>query len=239
MKALRIKAFQETACYTKPYANKVTETYPLPPYATVKGMIHAVLKAEELIPMSLSIQGDYETIIVDYRKTYFFGKKEFNMPIILDGLAVDTPTFSKMTSMPLYTHMLYNINLVIHVQAEEPILQSIYEAFKENDSHVALGRHEDLLRIDEVSYVALKPLDLIAGTNLKHAMFIPSSAVVEDERSKGIPYLLNWTYQIKGGIREWHRIPSLYFTKGMLINDDLLCQPAYQDPEGYIVIWNV
>ncbi|REJ22523.1 CRISPR-associated protein Cas5, partial [Caldibacillus debilis] len=30
MKALRIKAFQETACYTKPFANKVTETYPLP-----------------------------------------------------------------------------------------------------------------------------------------------------------------------------------------------------------------
>src|SRR5690625_648903 len=109
MKALRIKAFQETACYTKPFANKVTETYPLPPYSTVKGMIHAVMDAKELIPFSLSIQGKYETIIVDYRKTYLFKNKKFNMPIILDGLATETPTIDNMTAMPLYSHMLYNV----------------------------------------------------------------------------------------------------------------------------------
>ena len=47
MKALRIKAYQETACYKRPFANKVTETYPLPPYSTVKGMLHAVMAAKE------------------------------------------------------------------------------------------------------------------------------------------------------------------------------------------------
>lgn len=239
MKALRIKAFQETACYTKPFANKVTETYPLPPYATVKGMIHAVMDARELIPFSLSIQGDYETMIVDYRKTYFVKKKEFNMPIVLDGLAVDTPAFTSMTSMPLYTHMLYNVELVIHVQADESILQEIYDAFRNIDSHLALGRHEDLLRIDEVKKVNVSERNLFEQAYLTHAMYIPTSMIHEDERSSGVPYLLNWTYQLKKGIREWQRIPSSYFTKGTMIDEDLLSEPVYEDEDGYVVIWNI
>lgn len=238
MKALRIKAFQETACYKKPFANKVTETYPLPPYATVKGMIHSVLKANELIPFSLSIQGDYESMIIDYRKTYFVKKKEFNMPIILDGLAVETPSFTSMTSMPLYTHMLYNVNLVIHVKSEENILKNIYEAINHRDKHLSLGRQEDLLRIDEVMEVELEELDLLKGINLKHSMYIPSSYIEEDEKKRGIPYLLNWTYQIKKGIREWNQIPTSYVTKNELIDDDFLLEPAYIDEEGFVVIWN-
>ena len=134
MKALRIKAFQETACYTKPFANKVTETYPLPPYSTVKGMIHALLNANEYIPFSLSIQGDYESMIIDYRKTYFVKKREFNMPIIMDGLNIPVPKHSSMESMPLYTHMLYNVDLVIHVTAEEEILEKF-------SKHLINGKH--------------------------------------------------------------------------------------------------
>jgi CRISPR-associated protein Cas5t len=238
MKALRLKAFQETACYTKPFANKVTETYPLPPYATVKGMIHAVMKAKELIPFSLSIQGDYESMIIDYRKTYFFEGNKFNLPIVLDGLAVEIPEISHMTSMPLYTHMLYNVELVIHINAEEDILQKIYAAFKENDAHLSLGRQEDLLRIDDLAFVELETPDLFAGVSLKHSAYIPAEAIEVDERGKGIPYLLNWTYMIKNGLREWRRIPSVFLSKRTFVTDETFCQPVYQDDEGYIVIWN-
>lgn len=35
MKILRLKLFQESACYKKPFAFKVAETYPLPPYSTI------------------------------------------------------------------------------------------------------------------------------------------------------------------------------------------------------------
>ena len=156
MKVLRIKAFQETVCYKKPFANKVTETYPLPPYSTVKGMIHSILNTNHFIPFSLSIQGDYESQIIDYRKTYFVKKHEFAMPIILEGVAGDTPEYSTnvMTAMPLYTHMLYNVELVFHISAEENILSHIYDAFSSTDSFISLGRHEDLLRIDEVTWVS-------------------------------------------------------------------------------------
>lgn len=240
MKALRIKAYQETTCYTKPFANKVTETYPLPPYATVKGMIHVVMDAKQLIPFSLSIQGDYESMIVDYRKTYFVKKKEFNMPIVLEGLSTPTPEFKNMTSMPLYSHLLYNVDLVIHVQAEEEILLQIYEAFKNNDQHISLGRQEDLLRLDDIGIVNIEELDIYdEGANLKHSMYIPTNKVYKDERAEGIPYLLNWTYEIKHGIREWERIPSTYFDKGKLIDQDLVEEPVYIDSDGYVIVWNV
>lgn len=239
MRALRIKAFQETACYTRPFANKVTETYPLPPFSTVKGLLHAVMGAEQLVPFHLSIQGDYETLVIDYRKTYFVKKNTVNMPIIFDGLAIDTPTFPDMTSMPLYTHMLYNVELVFHVMATEEILNEILSSFQQLDTHLSLGRHEDLLRIDEVKSIDLKELNLITGSPLKHSMYIPTSKIDEDETSSGIPYLLNWIYEIKHGIREWKKIPSLYFEKGYLINDDLINGEVYIDEDGYVVIFNV
>ncbi|MFD1361708.1 type I-B CRISPR-associated protein Cas5b [Lentibacillus salinarum] len=235
MKVLRIKAFQETVCYKKPFANKVTETYPLPPYSTVKGMIHAVLNADRLIPFSLSIQGDFESQIVDYRKTYFVKKHEFAMPIILDGIAEEAPVYSSnvMTSMPLYTHMLYNVGLVFHIKAEEKVLNDIYNGFQETCSFVSLGRHEDLLRIDEVDFVTLEETE---ECTTKHSIYVPKVQVTED--GLGIPYLLNWTYTIKKGIREWNRIPSIYIARHEEINKDYFDSPILIDGDDYPVFWN-
>src|SRR5690625_2286165 len=228
MKVLRIKAYQETACYTRPFANKVTETYPLPPYSTVKGMIHAIMNADELVPFKLSIQGEYDSMIVDYRKTYFVKKNTVNMPIIFDGLQVgQIPTFPDMTSMPLYSHMLFDINLIIHVAAEKEILQDIYQSFGIMDSHVSLVSHMYTVRIDAVEFVELIGLDLFRGGRLKYNMYIPMEKIYEDELNTGIPYQLNWTYEIKNGIREWNRIPALYLEKDKIINQDLINDEAF------------
>ena len=58
MKILKLKLFQETACYKKPFAFKVGETYPLPPYSTIIGMFHKILGAAsvEYFTMNISIQ---------------------------------------------------------------------------------------------------------------------------------------------------------------------------------------
>jgi len=239
MKSLRIIGFQETTCYTRPFANKVTETYPLPPYSTVKGMIHSILNAEKLIPFSLCIQGDYESMIVDYRKIYFVKKSTVNMPIIFDGLPGEYPIFPDMTSMPLYTHMLYNINLVIHLKADDAILSDIYRSFECLDTYPSLGRQEDLLRIDSVDIVNLDELDVFEGRHLSNSMYIPNSYIYEDELSNGIPYQLNWTYNIKNGIREWNRIPTTYFQKGQFINSDIIKDESiFVDDNNNVVIWN-
>lgn len=74
MKALRLDLFQETACYRKPFAIKISETYPLPPYSTINGLLHRILDAKEYIPMRISIQGDYESLVNEYQTTYFYKK---------------------------------------------------------------------------------------------------------------------------------------------------------------------
>src|SRR5699024_7486150 len=113
MKVLRIKVFQETACYTKPFANKVAETYPLPPYSTVKGLIHAILDVDGLIPFSLSIQGDFESQIIDYRTMYCVKKRQFAIPIVLVGLLPKTEEYTTkgMTLITLSTTLWYNIQI--------------------------------------------------------------------------------------------------------------------------------
>ena len=72
MAILKLKIFQETACYKKPLAFKVAETYPLPPYSTVIGMFHKIIGAKpgEYFPMNISIQGNYESIFNNYQ-TFF------------------------------------------------------------------------------------------------------------------------------------------------------------------------
>ena len=83
MKILKLKLFQETACYKKPFAFKVAETYPLPPFSTVIGMFHKILDAKsgEYFPMNISIQGNYESIFSNYQTLRMFkGNKVTSMP---------------------------------------------------------------------------------------------------------------------------------------------------------------
>ena len=57
MKAIRVKLYQESASYRKLTSFKVKETYPLPPYSTVIGMVHSLCGYKEYKEMQISVQG--------------------------------------------------------------------------------------------------------------------------------------------------------------------------------------
>ena len=57
-RAIRLDCFQNLVNYRKPSSFIIKETYPLPPYSTVSGMIHAACGFKEYHKMKLSIQGD-------------------------------------------------------------------------------------------------------------------------------------------------------------------------------------
>ena len=137
MKILKLNLFQETACYKKPLALKVAETYPLPPYSTVIGMFHKILQAKngEYFDMNISVQGEYESIFNNYQNLRMYKGKD------------------KVTSMPRNVHQLLNINLVIHVQAEDEVIDKIYKNIVNGNETFSLGRHEDMVRIDGIKYV--------------------------------------------------------------------------------------
>ncbi len=235
MKILRLKLYQETACYKKPFAFKVGETYPLPPYSTVKGMFHSILEAKEFIPMRISIQGNYDTMMIDYQTFYFFKKTDVaEFPLVLDGLA-ERPNFDndKMTKMPIYSHMLYDINLIIHVAAEEQVLGQIVTQIETRGQHLSLGRWEDLVRVDEYKEVEAVPLDEWEEVELENDAYIPLS--VMPSTCDYIPYKLNWKYEVKNDIRQWEKIEVGYVRGGVTLRN----KPFMVDEdEGYPIIFH-
>ena len=210
MKVLKLKLFQETACYKKPFAMKITETYPLPPYSTVSGLIHKVLGATEYIPLKISIQGSYESIFNNYQTTYFYKK--------------DT-----ITSMPMNSHMLLNVNLIIHIGAEEEVLKEIYDKLINFDEYLSLGRKEDLLRIDDMYFTEVEEFDVdedneeddyeeyeLTEFKIKRPIYIPKEKL-EDKYVSGISYRLNNYYTndtTKDKKRIWNKVDTYYVESG-------------------------
>lgn len=229
MKVLKIKIFQETACYRKPFAFKVTETFPLPPYSTIKGMLHYVLSAKEYIPMAISVQGDYESIINSYNNTYFYKSDE-------------------ITTMPMNVHMLYNVKLIIHVKTEESIMEKLFQKLNKPFEHLSLGRREDLARIDYVKVVKLKEITLmdiedkededeniLPYVETKYPIYIPKNKLDKNLQLPGINYRLNFKYKIRNGLREWEKTDVLYVDKGIMITKG----KVWMDEEEDLVFFNI
>lgn len=233
MKVLKLKLFQETACYKKPFAMKITETYPLPPYSTVSGLIHKILGVSEYIPLKISIQGSYESIFNNYQTTYFYKKD------------------NTITSMPMNSHMLLNINLIIHIGAEEDILTNIYDKLTSFDEHLSLGRKEDLVRIDDIYFTEVEDFEVdfreidednfekkeLKKYEIKMPIYIPKFKL-DDDRLSGISFRLNNYYTNdakKDKKRIWTKIDTYYIEKGNFINYGNI----YLDKEKDLVYFNL
>lgn len=174
MKIMRLKLFQETACYKKPFAFKVAETYPLPPYSTVIGMFHKILQAKsgEYFPMNISIQGEFESIFSNYQNLRMYKGKD------------------EVTAMPRNVHQLLNINLIIHVKGEDEVIDKIYNNIINGEETFTLGRNEDLVRIDEVKIInQVSKID--TEIIIKHNAYVPTYLKPES----GISYRLNQSIQ--------------------------------------------
>ncbi|MGC9140674.1 type I-B CRISPR-associated protein Cas5b [Athalassotoga sp.] len=219
MKVLRLKIFQETACYKHPFALKVAQTYPLPPYSTVKGMIHDLLKANEYIPLSISIQGKYESLISNLQDMFFYKGEEW-------------------TIRPTTIHLLYNVNLIIHINGSEDILERLKDIFTNPSEYPSLGRKEDLVRIDEVKMVNVVEFNTDDSDDnwmVKMPIYIPSQ--INLKNLSGINYKLNFKYEIKNNLRSWKSVDVFYVEEGHEIggkitkdeDDNLVCFACVDD----------
>ena len=140
--------------------------------------------------MNISIQGNYEGIFSNYQNLRMYKGKD------------------KVTSMPRNVHQLLNVNLIIHVQAEDEIIDKIYENIINGTETFTLGRNEDLVRIDEIKI--LKNIEEVDEANIKINAYIPEWI---DKEINGINYRLNTTYKIKDDIRQWNKINVKYVEK--------------------------
>lgn len=209
MKILKLKLFQESACYKKPFAFKVSETYPLPPYSTVIGMLHKVLQAKngEYFDMNISIQGNYESIFSNYQTLRMYKSKT-------------------VTTMPRNVHQLLNVNLVIHVKADDEIIDKLFQNLTNGAETITLGRNEDLVRIDEIKIVQAEKVKRASGN---YNIFVPN---FYEEDINGIKYRLNSKYVIKNDIRKWDKVNVVYVEK-----DDAYFDESLKDDDGDLIFF--
>lgn len=176
-------------------------------------MFHKILQAKpgEYFPMNISVQGDFESIYSNYQNLRMYkGKQE-------------------VTQMPRNVHELLNVQLIIHIEAEDAIIEKIYQNILRGENFT-LGRNEDMVRIDAMKMIEIKKVPM---QFLKHNAYIPLETCKKNEVD-GINYQLNTVYQIdQYNLRSWKKVNVKYVEKGS--NQGLV--EAVIDEEGDLVFF--
>lgn len=215
-KAIKIECYQNMANYKKPSSIQVQESFKLPPYSTVIGMIHKVCNFTEYKPMKISIQGNSKSSITDMYTRYFFGIKYDSTRHQL--WVKNDNSFDGITRGLGYAELIVDVNLIIHVIPEdENLFNKILNGLKNPSIYPALGRHEDILRIDKIDSVELEDTKEI---ELNNDAYIPMD-ILNKSRNRGNTagtiYNLNKVFAIneKTNIRYWkEKVKVKYIRSG-------------------------
>ena len=248
MRAVRIKLYQNLCNYKIPTSLQLKETYPLPPYSTVIGMIHNVCGFTEYTPMRISVQGKYYSKINDLYTRYEFAGATYEEGRHQVKIPFQDKELGLMRGVST-AELLVDVEIVIHINLDEDKkLEEIYNAFKEPSEYVSLGRREDIVRIDEIAMVKSKRIvdsdwsdffeNIPKSIKESYDAYIPSH--MGDLPNTTI-YNINKVYEkkiVKKGteIRNWQKIKVAHKT---LDGDDLQSyeSTAEIDEDGYLIFW--
>ena len=219
-RAIRIKCFQNLVNYKKPSSFIIKETFPLPPYSTVLGMIHAACGYTEFHPMKLCIQGTNSGTVSELYTRYSFSagtKYEEGRHQICVEDGDKYGIFRGIANVEL----VCDNDMVIHVIPEEDDFEKVYNSLKYPPKYLSLGRYEDLLDIERVDIVNIHQEDEV---EIKRDMYIPVSYGIELGDRRGTIYNLTKEYEItKQGLRRWKkengRVKAYYCSGGVVIDE--------------------
>ena len=152
MKAVKLKLYQNMVNYKVPTSFQLKESYPLPPYSTIIGMVHSLCDFKEYKPIKISISGNYFSKVNDlYTRYEFKNGNPFEMgrhQLNVNGYGINRGVAT--------AELLVDVNLTIHIIPEdqsEEFLNTIFEAFKYPREYPSLGRREDIVLIKDVRIV--------------------------------------------------------------------------------------
>jgi len=213
-RAIKLKIYQDLVNYKTPTSFALRESYPLPPYSTVIGMVHKACGFDRYVPLAVSIQGDYFSKTNNYQILYYF-----HPTAAFDEdrhqLFVESPTLGRNIGIgrsPSTIELLVDVNLLVHIQTlDETRLDEVFEKLKNPAEYISLGRREDLAFIEEIKLVEVQEKESDEAIPLKHNFYIPV-----DRKSSGsiggTIYDLHVTYTVdNGGFRKW-RDQRVYYT---------------------------
>jgi len=234
MKAIRIKLYQNMVNYKLPSSLQLKETYPLPPYSTVSGMIHRVCGFTEYHPLKISIAGDYYSKVNDLATRYEFAAITYEENTTRHShkmYSTKEDRYYGMNRGISTIELLTDVELMIHILPEkEEDLEVLFYSFQNPSEYISLGRREDLVRVEEVKIVNIKEKELEDTYILNYSAYIPIE-LFENYSAEGIEfatvYKLNRYYekvQIKKGLeqRRWKQVSVFYGAKDReVLNDNI------------------
>ena len=222
-KAIRLECYQNMPNYKKPASMEFKESFKLPPYSTVIGMIHKVCfeeKEKEYKPMKISIQGNSKSIVSDMYTRYFFtpNKCESDRTYfdIINKKEKDKKLQAGLIRGTGVVELIVDVDLIIHVIPEdENLFDTILNGLKKPLVFPALGRHEDILRIDKIDTVELEDTKEI---ELNNDAYIPIDILNKSKNrgnNAGTIYNLNKVFAIneKTNIRYWKEKVKVKYIK--------------------------
>ncbi len=236
-KAVRIIAYQNLSSYRVPSSLAIKESYPLPPYSSVIGMVHAACGFDKYVPMQVSIQGNCESHVSEVYTRYQFGRnnkcpssgKCDKQAAGCKGCRSDFGTRwnVKMRSGDAVLGMnrgvgaielLVDVRLILHIIPEdEAMIPVIAEGLRNPKQFLSLGRHEDLLRIDAVDLCEIKQTELSESKMIPFDAYIPLSEMEHIElASNATVYRLHKDYTIDPllNIRLWNHVHTRFVKAG-------------------------
>ena len=222
MKAIKLIARQTLASYRKPSSMQIKESYPLPPYSTVIGMIHNACGYLEYVDMDISIQGEYYSRVNELYTRYEFKPGFYDKTRHFLEIKSENEKGTGLTRGPANVELLTNVKLIIHVYPKQKEkLEEIYQGLKNPREYLSLGRREDLLVIENVEIVDVNEKVIDKDCKLNQDAYVPLNSIdEEDTNDMATIYRLNKKYGInpKNGIRFWEeQILAKYFSKNSKI----------------------
>lgn len=239
-RAVRLKLYQNMVNYKKPTSFQLKETYPLPPYSTVIGMVHSLCDYKEYKEMEISIQGKYHSKVNDLYTRYEF-KNGMRFDSSRHQLQVGEFGVSRGIST---AELLVDVELLIHIiPKDQTLVEEIKESFLYPREYPSLGRREDLVMIEEVKVVDIfeEELDEDIELSEEYTAYIPLN-MIEDEsivvdgadsglKNRGTRYRIakNYTPSKNYGtanspkiFRVWNKIDVLYSSHITAIQDGIV-----------------
>lgn len=211
--AIKLRIYQDLVNYKTPTSFQLRESYPLPPYSTVIGMVHNACGFTEYVPMAISIQGNYYSKVNNYQVFYYFKPtgyyEEARHQFYVESAANDKKI--GITRAMLNVELLVDVRLVIHIQTEDPSrLGEVFEKLRAPREYISLGRREDLAYVEEVRRVNVERRELDEDMPLANHFYIPVTD--RDVGSfSGTVYDLNVIYRVdKNGFRRWNKQRVIY-----------------------------
>ena len=220
MECLRLKLYTPTGIFKNPLSIKGIEVYPLPPYSTIIGLIYKAMgRRWEGESFQISLQGDYEAIYRDY---VWFRKYNFKDKVL--------------DKLPLQVPILHNLRLLIHIKAEEKLLEEMEKAIKEPKELLFLSGGEYPVKVEEVKIVQCEEKEIPEedAIELKHNAYVPRRILEKvSVDKKNVLFSLSYFYKNSQKPKTYSWIDVYYFQKGTQIYGSLIF-----DEDGYPVFFS-